>query len=88
MERFRSADLPFVKFINYPQNAVHLNAIAARERAEMAISGAGLLPAGQVEDPHPSEVVGSMTVLTSEMRLAGKPPWQACSRIISALGAM
>jgi hypothetical protein len=35
-----------------------------------------------------SAVVGSITVRTSEMRLAGKPPLFACLRTISSLGAM
>ncbi len=37
---------------------------------------------------HTSDVVGSMTVLTSEIRLAGNPPCLACSRTISSLGAI
>ena len=35
-----------------------------------------------------SAVVGSITVFISEMRFAGKPPWAACSRIISSFGEM
>ena len=38
--------------------------------------------------PCHSDVVGSMMVLTSEILLAGKPPWVACSRINFSLGAM
>jgi len=37
---------------------------------------------------HPSAVVGSMTDLISEIRLAGNPPCRACSRTISSFGAM
>src|SRR6266568_5832188 len=36
----------------------------------------------------PSDVVGSMIVETSEIRLAGKPPWRACSLTSSSFGAM
>ena len=36
----------------------------------------------------PSDVVGSMMVLTSLTLLAGKPPFVACSRTASSLGAM
>jgi hypothetical protein len=36
--------------------------------------------------PQRSAVVGSMTAVTSVMRLAGKPPCRACSRIASASG--
>lgn len=32
--------------------------------------------------------VGSMRALTSEMRLAGKPPLDACSRMSVSLGAV
>ena len=32
-----------------------------------------------------SAVVGSMTALTSDTRVAGNPPWRACSRISSSL---
>jgi len=35
-----------------------------------------------------SAVAGSMIVVTSRTRSAGKPPSLACSRIISAFGAM
>jgi len=35
-----------------------------------------------------SDVVGSMTRRTCTTLLAGKPPWRACSRTISSLGAM
>ena len=35
-----------------------------------------------------SAVVGLITAVTAETRLAGKPPWRACSRTISSLGAM
>jgi hypothetical protein len=35
-----------------------------------------------------SAVVGSITVFTSEIRLAGKPPSLACSRIESSSGAI
>lgn len=35
-----------------------------------------------------SDVVGSMTARTCEMRLAGNPPCFACSRTMSAFGAM
>jgi hypothetical protein len=35
-----------------------------------------------------SAVVGSMIDFTSEMRLAGKPPFSACSRTMPSFGAM
>ncbi len=34
-----------------------------------------------------SAVVGSTIVFTSETRLAGNPPWAACSRTIASFGA-
>jgi len=35
-----------------------------------------------------SAVVGSMMVLIISTRVAGKPPWRACSLTISSFGAM
>src|ERR1700730_3636797 len=37
---------------------------------------------------YPSAVVGSIMDFISETRLAGKPPWVACSRIVSSFGAI
>ena len=45
-------------------------------------------PLISTEPPHPSAVVGSITLLTSDTLFAGKPPCAACSRTIASLGAM
>jgi hypothetical protein len=41
-----------------------------------------------LEKNYISAGVGSIIRLSSETRLAGKPPWRACSRTISSFGAI
>jgi hypothetical protein len=47
-----------------------------------------LRPGYDPSPPHASAVVGPMIERTAEIRLAGNPPWRACSRTISSFGAM
>lgn len=71
----------------HPTACGRVNAPVQRRAAQRTVRCNRLLD-GAVNGQNYSAVVGSITVLISEMRLAGKPPFCACSLINASFGAI